>query len=58
MNKYVENGTLYVDIYFSDLTKDAGEELLQALGVESAKDMNWDTDWLPPLTTLMFELDN
>lgn len=34
-------------IYFSDLNNDAQKRLLEAVGVESAADMNWDMDILP-----------
>ena len=35
------------NIYFSDLNEDAQKRLLNAVGVESASDMNWDIDICP-----------
>jgi hypothetical protein len=35
------------EIYFSDLNEDAQKRLLNAVGVESASDMNWDIDMCP-----------
>ena len=35
------------EIYFSDLTKDAQDRLLDFVGVKSAAKMNWDMDILP-----------
>ena len=35
------------EIYFSDLNEDAQKRLLDAVGVESPKEMNWDMDILP-----------
>ena len=35
------------EIYFSDLKEDAQKRLLQAVGVNEAKDMNWDIDMCP-----------
>lgn len=34
-------------IYFSDLNEAAQKELLEFVGVEDPKDMNWDVDILP-----------
>ena len=35
------------EIYFSDLNEDAQKRLLDAVGAESAADMNWDMDIIP-----------
>lgn len=35
------------EIYFSDLNEDAQKRLLEAVGVEEAKEMNWDADICP-----------
>ena len=35
------------EIYFSDLNEDAQKRLLEAVGAETAADMNWDTDICP-----------
>lgn len=35
------------EIYFSDLNEDAQKRLLEAVGAESAADMNWDMDICP-----------
>ena len=35
------------EIYFNDLNEDAQKRLLDFVGAESAKDMNWDMDILP-----------
>lgn len=35
------------EIYFSDLNEDAQKRLLEAVGVETAADMNWDIDICP-----------
>jgi hypothetical protein len=40
-----------LEIYFSDLTKEAQAEVLSYYGIKSPKEMNWDT--YP-----MFELNN
>ena len=34
-------------IYFSDLSREAQERLLEAVGASDPKDMNWDVDILP-----------
>ena len=34
-------------IYFSDLTESAQRELLEAVGINDPKEMNWDMDILP-----------
>lgn len=44
------------EIYFSDLNEDAQKRLLELVGAESAKDMNWDID-LIPIATVDFEED-
>lgn len=35
------------DIYFSDLNEDAQKRLLDAVGVDDPKEMNWDIDMCP-----------
>ena len=35
------------EIYFSDLNEDAQRRLLDAVGADSASDMNWDMDIIP-----------
>lgn len=35
------------EIYFSDLNEDAQKRLLEAVGAETALDMNWDIDMCP-----------
>ena len=35
------------EIYFSYLNEDAQKRLLDAVGVETAADMNWDMDIIP-----------
>lgn len=35
------------EIFFNDLNDDAQTRLLEAVGVSSAKEMNWDMDILP-----------
>lgn len=35
------------EIFFSDLNDDAKQRLLEAVGVSSAKEMNWDINILP-----------
>ena len=35
------------EIYFSDLNEDAQRRLLDAVGAENAKEMNWDMDIIP-----------
>lgn len=35
------------EIYFGDLNEDAQKRLLDAVGVESPKEMNWDTGIFP-----------
>lgn len=35
------------EIYFSDLNEDAQKRLLEAVGVDTASDMNWDIDMCP-----------
>lgn len=32
-----------IEIYFDDLCQERQKELLEAVGVESPEDMNWDT---------------
>ncbi len=46
MNKSHPNVGSFV-IFFSDLNEDAQKRLLDFVGAESAKDMNWDMDILP-----------
>lgn len=36
-----------IDIFFNDLKEDKQKELLEAVGVESTKDMNWDLETIP-----------
>lgn len=36
-----------IEIYFSDFTEDAQQRLLEAYGVSSAAEANWDSDILP-----------
>ena len=43
------------ELYFTDLTEEAQEELLRKAGVESPEDMNWDSF---PITTIEFEGDD
>ena len=40
------------DIIFDDLKEDAQKQLLEAYGVQSPEDMNWD---VVPVTTLYIE---
>lgn len=49
--------TISVDIYFNDLSDKAKAELLDAVRVKDAKEMNWDID-IVPLATLDFELED
>ena len=42
------------NIYFSDLSDDAQKELMELVGVEDPKEMNWDAD-LVPLAMVDFE---
>lgn len=44
------------NIYFSDLTPDCQERLLNAFWLESPSEMNWDGDILP-ITTLFHWCD-
>ena len=44
------------EIYFSDLNEDAQKRLLEAVGVETAADMNWDID-MCPIAMYDFETD-
>ena len=39
-----------MEIYFSDLNKDAQERLLELVGADSPADMNWDMDVFPLFT--------
>ena len=41
------DGYTEFDIYFSDLNEDAQKRLLEAVGVSSPKEMNWDMDIVP-----------
>ena len=50
----MESNTVTFNIYFSDLNKDAQKRLLESVGAESAKEMNWDMDILP-IATFEFE---
>lgn len=34
-------------IYFSDLNKDAQKRLMEAVGINSPEEMNWDADIFP-----------
>ena len=43
-----------VAIYFSDLTEEAQQEVMQAAGVHDPKEANWDMD-IVPLATVDFE---
>ncbi len=38
------------EIYFSDLNEDAQRSLLEALGIDDPKEMNWDMDVFPVAT--------
>lgn len=40
------------EIYASDLTKEAQENLCKVLGIESLSEMNWDVF---PITTICFD---
>lgn len=40
------------ELYFSDLTKEAQQNILECAGVESAEDMNWDVF---PITEIEFD---
>lgn len=40
------------ELYFSDLTEDAQQEILKRAGVKSPEDMNWDVF---PITTIEFD---
>lgn len=42
------------ELYFTDLTEEAQQELLEKAGVKSPEEMNWDVF---PITTLNFEND-
>ena len=41
-----------IEIMFDDLKEDVQKQLLEAYGVQSPKDMNWD---VVPVTTLYIE---
>lgn len=47
-----EDSVVEFDIYFDDLTPEAQEQLLQAVGVSDPSDAGWD---VMPVTTLTFE---
>lgn len=38
------------NIYFNDLNEEAQKRLLEAVGVKTASDMNWDMDIIPIAT--------
>lgn len=40
------------ELYFSDLTEEAQQEILEKAGVKKPEDMNWDVF---PITTIEFE---
>lgn len=40
------------ELYFSDLTEEAQQNILECVGVESAEDMNWDVF---PITEIEFD---
>ncbi|MCC7540541.1 MAG: hypothetical protein IT379_30270 [Deltaproteobacteria bacterium] len=42
------------ELYWSDLTREAQERLLDELGMTSEQDMNWDQD-IHPITTIEME---
>lgn len=42
------------EIYFNDLNEKAQKELLEMVGVNDAREMNWDIDILP-IATFDFE---
>lgn len=44
------------EVFFSDLNEDAQRRLLDAVGAENAKEMNWDMDILP-IATYYFEVE-
>ena len=48
-NEYFKGGKNMntFEIYFSDLNEDAQRRLLEAVGAETAADMNWDIDMCP-----------
>lgn len=37
----------YFEIYFSDLNEDAKKRLLEDVGIDDPKEMNWDMDVVP-----------
>lgn len=37
-------------IYFSDLIPETQKKLMEAIGIENPKEMNWDMDILPLVT--------
>ena len=37
----------YFEIFFSDLNEDAQKRLLEAVGEDDPKEMNWDIDMCP-----------
>lgn len=41
-----------IEIFFDDLSTDKQKEILEAAGIESASEMNWD---VIPITTVEFE---
>lgn len=44
---------MYIELYFDDLTADKQAELLEAMGIDDPKEMNWD---IFPITEIY--LDN
>lgn len=42
------------EIFFSDLNEDAQKRLLEAVGIDDPKEMNWDIDMCP---IAIYELD-
>lgn len=43
-----------IEIYFNDLIDTKKKELLEAVGVDDPKEMNWDHNWCP-LAIIDFE---
>ncbi len=35
------------NIYFSDLNEEAQQRLMEAIGIQDPREMNWDIDMLP-----------
>lgn len=45
-----------IEIYFNDLNDAKKKELLEVVGIDDPKEMNWDHDWAP-LAIIDFEDD-